>query len=599
MADHDPSVVVYVSNNDGSGSIQANVGTAEDVITLIRRYHPELAGEVFRSVSKMLKSMDEPVPSEMYETDYEELRYQTASGQERYWKVRQQGSSYEIESGVVGTKNPRVTPKEVKASGKEGSRYQRTAEHNCLIEVERLISRKAADLGVERALPERAERNAGTPAKQTSDAPEANKAKASVAGKKKDGGAKPKRPKRITSEAKDFAKVQTRARKIDWGPTMQEGFTAPKPKTKISEDDHREIAKPTEDYPDGKALYPKKYDGVGAIARCSEDGWRIYTLDNQDITGALPKIVEDLEQNENFGPGTMLHGEIAEFFDGPGLGDDRGKASGYLFASDETRAEGLASGRYVEPTLVVFDTLFMNGTDMGAFNHDQRAEHYEPHLPLATEKMGCVVRAEYYEGITPDNWEEHTKKLGIEGLILIDRSVAPGTVWSINNSNNNKRPPGKWKLKPAIDEDVVMYAVHAKADGTPRSVFVKQIDPSTGEWFMAGKIPVSNRGAVIEGLKPYLGTDLPVIATDSDLKDSQIAKRLKTEHDVEIADITGVVVGVIASDRFKSGKFDAPKFDTDKDGDKETLRLRTDKQPENCIAAELPEDQELKLVFIK
>ena len=180
--------------------------------------------------------------------------------------------------------------------------------------------------------------------------------------------------------------------------------------------------------------------------------------------------------------------------------------------------------------------------------------------------------------------------------MLSDKSIRPGRVWS--DKKSHKRPKGKWKLKPSLEEDVVIYAVHCREDGRLRSVFIKQIDPDSKQWFQCGKISVSNRKAVIEGLTPYLHHKLPVIATNKDLKDSQIGKKL-AERSVDISKIEGLVVNAMALQRFTSGRFDAPKFVTEMDGSKEILRIRRSKQVTDCFAQYLPEGEKLELSFIR
>lgn len=398
----------------------------------------------------------------------------------------------------------------------------------------------------------------------------------------------------ICSQAKPFLEyidgqlISPPETEVSFAQRLSRAFRTPKPTTVISQEHFRELCR------ENRARITRKYDGIGLTLVHHTFGWEIYTLAGNRITPLFPKQIEELQKHPEFGVGTIL------------------KAEGVIFSEQDSTRENFAlmnatykSSRNwqsvrrlvdekpeLEASFVFYDILYKDSLPLNNMPYDERAREWTG-FPVARGGNGPLLSAEFYPQVTPDNWREWQKRMNFEGFVVVDGASGLGS--KILSTTDAPRLDGMFKLKPAFEEDVVIYAIRMDPDGRMepdeyntesaryRSVFIKQRfpefypgtrmkHPRAGEWFSAGRVSIKQSPEVRRVLKGLV-EERKILTVNS----------ISEGEALDIDNTEGVAVAVEFQERFPSQKLrhavfgNPPRFRCDStSGDY--------KAPADCVA---------------
>lgn len=538
----------------GKGVKAADLDTAEGVIALISEKHPTIAKKVFARAAKQLAEMDMTVPIELngaahtsngkvtaastdelttaalpkIELEWRELRKAGKKGKSEIFAIaiEADGETFRFKQGAVGGKIYESTHRPGE-QGRPGKSSYVSAEEACKREVERRVQLRLRNGFIEGG-----------------ETAEATAAKSSV---------------------------------IDFSKPLPRDIRTPKPEQNISDQELRAL------YDSGRARITRKYDGMGLIVARHTFGWEASTLQGLAVTQFFPEQIEALNRTK-FPVGTILKAEAVIFGKHDPSLEDFTAMGAFNPASDwrEIRKK-VDSGALAEPSFVFYDILFHEEVELSEQTYDQRVMLWNK-FPVARKDAGLLLAAEFYTDVTPDNWRDKREELGFEGFVVVDGASKLGKK-VISFSSSAPRPKGSYKLKPNMEEDVVVYAVR-QVDGVYESLFAKQRypdnypgtdtpHPNAGEWFACGRIPIAGKKAVIAAVAELVEAGkLQAVSNNRD------GEKIKVNNK------KGVTLVVEFFDRFETNKFRHPVITN-------PVRFRTEgadyKAPAECVAAYLGE----------
>jgi ATP-dependent DNA ligase len=364
---------------------------------------------------------------------------------------------------------------------------------------------------------------------------------------------------------------------IDFARPFPPDLTTPKPRASISANELEKL------HNAGKLSYTRKYDGIGLTLVHHTYGWEAYTLSNNCVSDHFLKQLEALKNSE-LPVGTIFKAEAVIFKKDEPWREDFNLINSRFgpTRNPETTQAMIERGEIPEPSFVIYDILYHNGTELHDVPYQDRTTYWRD-FPVARGGNGPILSAEFITDLTPNNWEARRIELKIEGWVANDKQAVLGKN-ALSYSQAPARPSGIYKLKPNTEEDVVVFAVR-EVDGEYQSVFTKQRYPdfypdtnipvpNAGEWFYCGRVSLHRS---------------PVVAKEIDklVKSGQIhsVPDNKTGEALSLDNNEGVTIVVEFFERQKGGKFRHGKFP-------EELRIRTRdsgdfKAPEQCIAQNL------------
>lgn len=353
------------------------------------------------------------------------------------------------------------------------------------------------------------------------------------------------------SEFIDGKYVTEVATSIDFNKVLPKNFTGYKPQTDISESTLEKIHKA------GKARYTRKFDGQQHALVKHPWGWEIYSRRMDLNTEKFPNHIIELD-NFDIPVGTILVGEmVCQREDGT----DNFKATSRVCRSDAEVARKLVEDKEVpEPLYLIFDMLFYDGKELSDVTYDDRAKIWR-------QFKGNLINPVTYHDINPNNWMEIAKENRWEGFVITDGDSKPGDKF-FSFDGTAQRPKGHHKLKPESNTDCVVFAAASgsgKRMGQVGAVFVKQINPETGEFFNCGKVGSGfTENDIDEMTKMCKDRGIPIFEKDKDA--------LK----IDLQDVShDIVVEVKFSERQEdTNKFRFPVF----------IRIHGDKKPLECVA---------------
>jgi DNA ligase-1 len=338
---------------------------------------------------------------------------------------------------------------------------------------------------------------------------------------------------------------------ISFDKALPKNFTSYKPQTDISESSLEKIHKA------GLARYTRKYDGqMHAIVK-HPTGFEIYSRRMDVNSEKFPYHIIELETFD-IPDGTILVGEmVCQREDGT----DNFKATSRVCRSDPETARKLIEDKECpEPKFLIFDMLFHGGKDLSNTAYDERAKIWR-------NFKGNLINPVTYHDVTPQNWMEICKTNRWEGFVITDGSAIPGDKF-FSFDGTAQRPKGHHKLKPESFTDCVIYAA---ASGSGKrmdqvgAIFIKQINPETGEFFSCGKVGSG-----------FTEEDIDIITQMCKDKNIPILEKDKDALKINLQDSShDIVVEVKFSERQEdTNKFRFPVF----------MRIHGDKKPLECIA---------------
>jgi bifunctional non-homologous end joining protein LigD len=192
------------------------------------------------------------------------------------------------------------------------------------------------------------------------------------------------------------------------------------------------LAKEAFDDPDW--AYEPKWDGVRAIAVCGEDT-RLISRNNHDISVAYPELSG--LNNQVVALDAMLDGEIVAFEDGvPSFQ----KLQQRMHLRDPRRIEEMV--KRIPVVYMVFDLLFIDGTDMTSATYDERRRVLE-------------------EAVVPSDRLQISPAVDGEGVALFEAAGQQGLEGVMAKRKASTYQPGgrspDWlKFKVVFDADVVI-----------------------------------------------------------------------------------------------------------------------------------------------
>lgn len=321
------------------------------------------------------------------------------------------------------------------------------------------------------------------------------------------------------------------------------------------------------------ARFSRKFDGMAHLFAHHPAGWQVYTRRIDIATEKFPKHIEYLETLDQFGPGTLLVGELICSEDQK---DNFRAVSRFCRSLPEEARELVEKKEVCEPTFLIFDCLFHNKIDLKDQTYDQRSK-------LWKDLTGDLVRSVDYFDLTPDNWEKTAKENGWEGFVVTDGSSIPGDKFYAFDGEP-ERPKGHWKLKPLWEADVVVYAVSygtGKRLGKIGAAHIKQrypkfypgteiVHPKAGQWFACGKVGSGFTEEMEEELnKLCVKNNIPFLNKDKEAESLDLNKE-------------GIVVQIEYSERLpESQAFRFPVI----------CRIRNDKGYQECYAERLAAEE--------
>ncbi|MDP2696100.1 MAG: hypothetical protein Q8O87_02495 [bacterium] len=365
---------------------------------------------------------------------------------------------------------------------------------------------------------------------------------------------------------------------IDFNQSLPKCFCSYKPQTSIADAALASL------HAKGLARYTRKYDGQCHLLVHHTFGWKVYTRRIDDTTAKFPELINQLNQLKQFGPGTIIIGELLCLK--PNGVDDFKSISRFCRSTPEEARRLVLHGEVHEPIFMMYDTLYHNGNDWKNKSYDDRSKLLKTLPPLQrvidyelltspnpfSKNKILIVSVDYCQ-VSPDTWESFVKARGWEGFVITDGSAKPGNnFYSFNGKA--KRPKGCYKLKPSYEEDVVIYAGFVgtgKRLGGVGSVFVKQKHPDTGKWFNCGKVGSGFSDADLADVEKLIAdNNIPVVEKEKDA-----LKSLNGDN--------GIVMMLGYSERQPgSNKFRFPVFN----------RVRFDKRVDECEAQRMSEEEE-------
>ncbi len=420
------------------------------------------------------------------------------------WMVRQDGEIYYTRSGIVGGKLQEFSDNPGD-KGKPGTKAYQSAVDNCKFHISREV-RKKEEKGYSEFI-----------------------------------------------DGKLVTKVATSI--TSFGEPLPKNFCPCKPNSKISDSAHEKIFK------SGKARYSRKRDGFCSIFVKHSYGWECYSRRIDINTDWFPNHIDLLEQSANeFDVGTIIVGEMVCIRND---GSDNYKATSRVCRSDADVARKLIEDKECpEPTFFIFDILYHNSKSLHEKTYDERAKLWK--------NIGWknnLIQPVSFHDVTIDNWMKFATDNKWEGFVITDGNCIPGDKF-YSFDGEAKRPNGHHKLKVTKTEDVVVFAVSegsGKRMGLVGAIFVKQINPDTGEFFNCGKIGSGFSDETTEEMTK-LCKEKGILFLKKDTEALKIDLQDKN-HDI--------VVEMEYSERQEdTNKFKFPVF----------LRIRNDKGPQECTA---------------
>lgn len=535
----------------GPGVKPKDVETPEAIVALLKKHHPELVKSGFlERVGKSLDRMGLVGPPELGQTpvippvlprdelstarlpkldrEWRELRIEKGK-KTKVWaiSIEPDGESFRVREGTLGGKIHEYNAVRPGPKGRPGSSTYTSAEDACKREVERRVQLRL---------------------------------------------------KSGYGEIVDGELTKPAVTGIDFDKPFPRNVRTPKPEQFISDKEFRRL------HEAGLARITRKYDGMGLIVVHHNYGWEAYSLQGNRVTDLFPRHIEELAASR-LPPGTVLKAEAIIFSRTDPQREDFGLMNGNFSPSrkpEEVRRL-VENGSLPEPAFVFYDCLFHGGEELGKATYDERSKHWRK-FPVAKADNGILLSAELYKEITPDNWRKVREELGFEGFVVVDGSSTLGDK-AISFSSSPPRPKGSYKLKPNMEEDVVIYAVRM-VDGVYESVFTKQRFPDrypgsdkehskAGEWFYCGRVSIAGTRDVLEKIDELVREGkIEVVECNKD------GERIDIDNDY------GVTAVVEFFDRYASNKFRHPKF-------AKPVRFRDDgadyKAPSECVAHYLGE----------
>jgi len=306
-----------------------------------------------------------------------------------------------------------------------------------------------------------------------------------------------------------------------------------------------------------RATYTIKYEGIGLILVHHTFGWRIYTLNGACITDKFPNHINWLNQS-HFDVGTMLKAEGVIFNrDNQWAVDFESMKGRFISTTCTSSTRALVdSGSLKEPSIVVYDVLYLDGESLSSVSYDARYNSLEG-LPAGRYGCGLFSKAEQVN-ISPETWIATQGEYQIEGFVVVDGQSELGPNM-ICYSGDPSRPQGCYKLKVEYEEDVVAYAARV-VNGKPESVFIKQryprIDPGSGDahpmasqWFSCGRVSLHRNPELQVRILELIAAGEIIEVPDN-----------KSGHALSLDNEDGVTITITCFGREPSGKFTHGKF---------------------------------------
>ena len=189
-----------------------------------------------------------------------------------------------------------------------------------------------------------------------------------------------------------------------------------------------------EPFDDPEWAYEPKWDGVRAIAICGQDT-RFISRNNHDISVAYPELAG--LHNQVVALDAMLDGEIVAFEDGvPSFQ----RLQQRMHLRDPRRIEEMV--KRIPVVYMVFDLLFVDGTDMTTAPYDERRRVLE-------------------EAVVPSDQLQISPAVDGEGVALFEAAAQQGLEGVMAKRKTSQYQPGgrsaDWlKFKVVFDADVVV-----------------------------------------------------------------------------------------------------------------------------------------------